>query len=43
MTPSAYLAHARYFHRAAIVTFVGCWLAFLIGYLVPDSSEVCDV
>lgn len=41
MTPLQMLDHCEYACRAAVVTFVGCWLAFGIGYFVSDR-EVDD-
>ncbi|MDB5937505.1 MAG: hypothetical protein JWQ01_4849 [Massilia sp.] len=40
MTPADFLAHARYYHRASIVIPFLAWLAFQIGYWIPDGAEV---
>lgn len=39
MTPTFLAAHIRYTLRATIVITYASWLAFWIGYLVPDDRE----
>lgn len=39
LTTADLIAHTHYHLRATIVTGYACWLAFLIGYFIPDSVE----
>lgn len=38
MMPLQMLDHCEYACRAAAVTFVGCVLAFMVGYCVSDRE-----